>query len=65
MIALSHKKRYFHINKALTYLCCSWSQCDCYRHQSLFRISRHGAKGGAEEHPRGLTFNILQFDFCR
>ncbi len=45
-----------------SYLCCSWSQCDSYRHQSLFGIVRHGAKGGAEKHGRRLCFDILQFD---
>lgn len=53
---IHHKVKY-------SYLCCSWSQCDSYRHQPLFGIIRHGAKGGAEKHCRRLRFDILQFDF--
>lgn len=44
------------------YLSCSWSQCDSNRNQPLFGVIRHGAKGGAKEHRRRFSLDVLQFD---
>lgn len=53
---------YLNMTKWHPHLCCSWSQCDGYRHQSLSGLIRQGTKGVAQEYRRRLRFNILQFD---
>lgn len=50
------------VNVKYCYLSCSWSQSDSNRNHPLFGIIRHGAKGGAKEHRRRLSLDILQFD---